>query len=167
MRLILLSIGLAACCGVTAESPLTIPLGLSHDATTQALRGHQFCRTDREVDGPQRVYPRCDRAGAELGDAWVTASFQGDRLVGLRRWERYGDDARAVERWNELVGERMKASAPSDAALKALKDKGQVQGGTRAVKAFLQADGTVIGVYLLTPTPPENASVLEQISYAN
>jgi len=37
--------------------------------------------------------------------------------------------------------------------------------GTRSVKAFRGDDGVVIGIYLLTPSPPENANVLEQVSY--
>ena len=65
---------------------------------------------------------------------------------------------------SELVA-AARASTPADDAVAELHDKGVLQPGTRTVKAF-RADGdTVIGVYLLTPTPPENANVLEQISY--
>jgi hypothetical protein len=37
--------------------------------------------------------------------------------------------------------------------------------GTRTVKAFRDKDGTVVGVYLLTPSEPQNANVLEKITY--
>jgi hypothetical protein len=155
----------AACGGARAEAPLTVQLGLTHSATEQALHAHQFCREAGQPDSNQELFPRCERTASEVSDAWVIALFDHDKLVELRRWERFTDDARAVERWNELVAARSKASTPSDDALKQLRDKGLLQPGTRSVKAFRADDGTVIGVYLLTPTAPENASVLERISY--
>lgn len=170
MRLIPLVLSVAACGGASAESPLTIQLGLTHDATERALKQHQFCleRSSSTVVATQQkqLYPRCDRPASELGDAWVVALYDGDKLVELRRFERYGDDNRAVERWNELVGARMKTSQPDDAALQQLKDKGGLEAGTRSVKAFRGEQGSVVGVYLLTPSPPDNASVLEKVSFA-
>ncbi len=173
MRLIPLLVTLAGCGGATAESPLTVSLGGSHDATERALAAHQFClETHSSVVASQQqkqIYPRCERAAAEHGDAWVVASYEGDRLVELRRYERYGDDNRAIERWNELVAARMKIGAPSDEALAELKTRGLVEPGTRSVKAFRgegAASGpTVVGVYLLTPSAPDNANVLEKITY--
>jgi hypothetical protein len=162
---------LAACGGPIAESPLTVPLGLSHEGTEQALKKHQFClQTSSSTikhTQPQQLYPRCERTAAEHGDAWVVARYDGDKLVELRRYERYSDDNRAIERWNELIAERMKKSQPSDAALQQIKAKGLLQAGTRSVKAFAGEPGTVVGVYLLTPSPPEQANVLEQITLAN
>ncbi|NVB83992.1 MAG: hypothetical protein HOV81_36790 [Kofleriaceae bacterium] len=167
--LLMMVVGASACGGATAESPLTVSLGGSHDATEQALKTHQFCleRSSSVIASQQKqqLYPRCGRTAAEHGDAWVIASYDGDRLVELRRYERYGDDNRAIERWNALVGARMKTSTPSDEALADLKSRGLVEPGTRSVKAFQAAAGTVVGVYLLTPSPPENANVLEKISY--
>ena len=160
---------LAACGGAVAESPLTMPLGLSHDATERALRDHQFClETNPAVikhEQRQQTYPRCKRAAAEHGDAWVVARYEGDKLVELRRYERYGDDNRAVERWNELVAARMQKGAASDAAAEQIRSRGVLPAGTRSMKAFDGEAGTVVGVYLLTPSPPEQASVLEQITY--
>jgi hypothetical protein len=95
----------------------------------------------------------------------VIARYEGDKLVELRRFARYGDDNQAVQRWNDLIGERMKLSTPSEAALQKIKDRGQLEAGTRSVKAFENKDGTVVGVYLLTPSAPDNANVLEKISY--
>ena len=155
----------AACGGASAESPLTVSLGLTHDATEQALHAHQFCREPGQVNSDKEVFPRCDRAAAEVSDAWVQAIFDHDRLVELRRFERFTEDARAVERWNELVAQRMKSATPSDEAVQQLRDKGLLPAGTRTVKAFRGEGDTVIGVYLLTPTEPERANVLEQISY--
>jgi hypothetical protein len=172
MRLIPLVVsvvGASACGGASAESPLTVSLGGSHDATERALETHQFClqRSSSVIasEQKQQVYPRCGRTAAEHGDAWVIASYDGDRLVELRRYERYGDDSRAIERWNALVGGWMKTSTPSDEALAALKAQGLVEPGTRSVKAFRTDEGTVVGVYLLTPSPPDNVNVLEKISY--
>ncbi|HEU4614646.1 MAG TPA: hypothetical protein VFS15_21285 [Kofleriaceae bacterium] len=169
MRPIPLVFALAACGGAVAESPLTIQLGLTHDQTEQALRQHQFClKTSSAVIKQQQreqLYPRCERAASEHGDAWVIARYDGDRLVELRRYERYSDDNRAIERWNELITERTKTSPASDQALQQIKDKGLLQAGTRSVKAFDGAPGTVVGVYLLTPSPPDNANVLEQVTF--
>lgn len=161
---------LAACGGPVAESPLTMQLGLTHDATEKALKAHQFCleTSSSTVKGTEQkqVYPRCDRAASEHGDAWVIAIYDGDKLVELRRYERYPDDNKAVERWNEMITERMKKSQPSDAALQQIKDRGMIQAGTRSVKAFVGEPGTVVGVYLLTPSPPDQANILEQVAYA-
>jgi hypothetical protein len=162
-------VGVAACGGAVAESPLTVSLGLSHDATEQALKKHQFCLETRSSDikhtQQKQTYPRCGRAAAEHGDAWVIARYQGDKLIELSRFERYGDDNQAVQRWNDLIAERMKTTQPSDEALQLVKERGQIEAGTRSVKAFRNADGTVVGVYLLTPSPPEQANVLEKITY--
>jgi hypothetical protein len=165
MRLIALVLFACACGGATAEAPLTVPLGITHKDAEKALKDHQFCHQSGQLPQKDELYPRCDRTAAELGDAWVTAQFDGDRLIELRRWERYGDDTAAVQRWNDLVAARMKTSAPSDEALQALKDKGLMEPGTRTVKAFRDKDGTVIGVYLLTPSEPQKANVLEKIQY--
>ena len=164
MRLIALLV-LAACGGANADLPLTVPLGLTHKAAEAQLHAHQFCHKQGELPQKTELYPRCDRTAAELGDAWVTATFDGDRLVELRRWERYGDDEHAVQRWNELVAQRAKTSTPSDEALQALREQGLMEPGTKTVKAFRDKDGTVVGVYLLTPSPPQNANVLEKITY--
>lgn len=155
---------LAGCAGAAADAPLTVHLGATRTATAAALKAHAYCRT--EPDGPlakQETYPRCKRPGTEWGESWVTAVFDGgDTLVELRRWERFTDDARAVERWNQLIADRTKLAPASDDALAALRASGLLQPGTRAVKAF--RDGAdIVGVYLLTPSPPEDAAILERI----
>jgi hypothetical protein len=169
MRLIPLALFVAACGGATAESPLTVQLGLTHDQTEHMLHDHQFCleRSSSTIAAQQQkqVYPRCKRAASEDGEAWIVAMYDGDKLVELRRFERFGDDSKAVERWNELITARMKTSQPDDAALQQIKDKGLLENGTRSVKAFRGETGTVVGVYLLTPFPPENANVLEKVTY--
>ena len=170
MRLIpFVMLAATACAGATAESPLTVTLGLSHDQTENALKAHQFCleRSSSVVMAtqPKQVYPRCTRAAAEHGEAWVVATYNGDKLIELRRFERYGDDARAVERWNQLVEARMKNSYPDEKALEQIRSQGLLEPGTRSVYAFRQSKDTVVGVYLLTPSPPANANVLEKVMY--
>jgi hypothetical protein len=153
----------AGCGGATAEAPLTLNLGVPREQADKELRAHQYCHT---VDGPRQkveTYPRCKRAGTEWGESWVTARYEGDKLVELRRFERYTDDNRAVERWNQLVADRIKISPDDPQALEALRERGPLEAGTRTVKAFRVDANTVVGVYLLTPTPPEDASVLEAI----
>ena len=165
LHLFVILVASAACAGVTAESPLTVSLGITHADAEKALHAHQFCHAQGELPKRDELYPRCDRTASELGDAWVTATYEGDRLVELRRWERYADDQAAVERWNELIAARSKTSTPSDEAANELRVSGLLQPGTRAMKAFRGETGTVIGVYLLTPSAPENATVLEKITY--
>ncbi len=162
-------VAVGGCGGAVAERPLTVSLGITHDQTEAALKDHQFCletssSTVKQTQQKQ-TYPRCNRPASEHGDAWVIARYEGDKLVELRRFERYGDDNQAVQRWNDLIGERMKLSTPSEAALQKIKDRGQLEAGTRSVKAFENKDGTVVGIYLLTPSAPDNANVLEKISY--
>ena len=161
MRLICLL--LAGCASATAEAPLTVPLGIERDAAEQQLHAHQYCRAPGEPATVKEVYPRCDRVQAEVSDSWVTALYDHDKLVELRRWERFADDARAIERWNQMIGDRAKVSQPSDDAAHLLSAKG-LEPGTRAMKAFRVDAHTLVGVYLLTPSPPENASVLEKVT---
>jgi hypothetical protein len=150
------------CGGVTAEQPLTLSLGTPRAQVRTQLEQHRYCQ---KFDGPPakvETFPRCDRPGAEWGESWVTASYDGDTLIELRRYERFTDDARATERWNQLVGERDKLTPATEEATVALRTK-LLEPGTRTFKAFRTGPDTVVGVYLLTPTPPQDASILEAI----
>jgi hypothetical protein len=161
MRLILLLL-LTSCGGITAEHPLTVPLGLTRDQAVAKLEAHKYCPRSGEPAARLETYPRCDRPGAEWGESWVVARYESDKLIELRRYERYSDDNRAVERWNQLVTERAKLDTESPEATTALRAK-LLEPGTRMMKAFRVDAGTVVGIYLLTPTPPESASVLEAV----
>nr|MDQ3301649.1 hypothetical protein [Myxococcota bacterium] len=79
-----------------------------------------------------------------------------------KRYERFADDNRAIERWNQLIGERAKLTPESAEAKTSLRTR-ELEPGTRSVKAFRVDANTIVGVYLLTPSPPEDASVLESI----
>jgi hypothetical protein len=151
------------CGGVAAEAPLTVKLGVHRDQATQQLRAARYCHTTDGLPQKLETYPRCQRAGAEWSESWVTARYEGDLLVELRRWERFTDEERAVERWNQLVGERMKLSPDAPDAAAALRTSGGLEPGTRSLKAFRVDADTIVGVYLLTPTPPQDAHVLELI----
>lgn len=156
IRLVLLGI-LAGCGGgLAAEHPLTIPLGLERTAADSALKHHQYCI---KVDGPRpdvETYPRCARAGFEWGESWVNATYKDGKLVELRRYERIADTNRALERWNQLVGERAKTGVAADAELR-------LEPGTKTLKAFRIDANTVVGIYLLDPKPPEDANILEAV----
>ena len=156
---------LLGCAGATAESPITVSLGTPREQVIRDLESkHRYCAKPAHRPAPTAtdVYPRCDRPGAEWGESWIAARYEDGRLVELKRYERFSDDARAVERWNQLIGERTKLQAMSDAAAAALKAR-PLEPGTRSMKAFQVDANTVVGVYLLTPTPPEDASILEAI----
>ena len=162
MRLVLLVLAVAGCASTAADRPLTMKLGGTREVTTRQLHDHAYCH---HADGPPartETYPRCDRPGPEWGESWVTAVFAGDTVVELRRWERLTDDNRAIERWNQLIRERNAIAPASAEALEALRASGLLQAGTRSVQAFRDGD-QVIGVYLLTPSPPEDANILEKI----
>ncbi|MBS1119625.1 MAG: hypothetical protein H6Q90_1853 [Deltaproteobacteria bacterium] len=154
---------LVGCGGITAEHPLTVPLGIQRDRVTTELAKHKYCHAT--PDGPPatvETFPRCHRPGTEWGESWVTARFDHDRLIELRRYERFSDDAVATERWNQLVADRSQVTPASDEAGSTLRGK-LLEPGTRMVRAFRVDAETIVGVYLLTPTPPEQASILEAV----
>lgn len=163
MRLLpLVSLIGIGCGGVSAEAPLTVKLGATRDQTITTLKSHKYCPKAGMPAARMETYPRCDRPGTEWGESWVTARYENDRLVEVRRYERFTDENRAVERWNQLVDDRAKISTESPEATKALSSR-LLEPGTRTVKAFRADADTVVGVYLLNPTPPEEASVLEAL----
>lgn len=155
---------LVGCAKSTPEAPLRVNLGLDRAATTRAMSDHQYCWEEQRPPTRYENYKRCERPGPEWGESWVTTVFdqKSDKLVEVRRWERFTDAGRATERWNQLIGDRAKTTPMSDEALATLRASGLLQAGTKALKAFRDGD-VVIGVYLLEPTPPEEASILERI----
>jgi hypothetical protein len=158
---------LVACGGATAEAPVTVSLGTPRDQVIQQLEArHRYCaKADQRrpaAGAGVEVYSRCDRPGAEWGESWISATYDNNQLVELKRYERFADDDRAIERWNQLVGERLKITTESPEATAALRGRA-LEPGTRSMKAFKVSADTVVGVYLLTPTPPEDASILEAI----
>ena len=165
MRRISVVIGLlvSACGGVTAEAPITLKLGVDRAETRSALKAHKFCHKEDGGTQPNpETYPRCSRTGAEWGESWVSARFDKELLIEIKRYERFSDDNRAVERWNQLVADRLKLHPDAPDANSELQTKG-LEPGTRSMKAWRLDANTVVGVYLLTPTAPENASILESI----
>lgn len=154
----------AGCAGATAEQPLTVGLDQSRPAAEKAIRSHQFCRQSHDPPQREELYPRCDRTGTEWGDAWVRAIYEGDTLVELRRYERYTDDTVAVQRWNQLVGDRARLHPGAEVDL--AKEGKLLEPGTRTVRAFRVDARTVVAVYLLTPSAPDNAAVLELVTRA-
>ena len=161
---IVLFVGLLGCGGATSEAPLRVKLGIPRDQAISELRAAKYCFTP---DGPAQVretFKQCDTPGSDHGMSWVVARYDELKLVELRRYERFNDEERALERFNQLVAARSELSPEAtDAAKAALKKNGALEPGTKMVKAF-QADGdTVVGVFLLTPTPPEEANILEAV----
>lgn len=150
-----------SCAGTSAEAPLRVPLGIPRDAATQLLRKHEFCHPERP---PRQVeiYPRCDRPGAEQGDAWVEAGFARDALISLARWERYGDEHIARARWDQLVTAHGTDGGASEQAKQAYRAQLQLPAGVRSWVAFARGD-RLIAVFLLAPENPRDASLLEHI----
>ena len=113
----------ASCAGATAESPITVSLGTPRDRVIADLEHqHRYCAKPEVRPAPNAtdIYKRCDRPGAEWGESWIAATYEDGKLVELKRYERFSDDARALERWNQLVGDRTKlapASADANAAV--------------------------------------------------
>lgn len=161
----IMTCALAACGGASAESPITLSLGAPREQVIRDLESkHRYCAKPehRPAGTKTDLYQRCERPGAEWGESWIAARYEDGKLVELKRYERFADDARAVERWNQLVGERMKITPESPEATAALRGRA-LEPGTRSMKAFKVDATTAVGVYLLTPTPPEDASILETI----
>jgi hypothetical protein len=164
VRAVLILGVVSAGCGGAADGPLRVTLGADRAATASALRQQEFCRGDDPAAAREQVFPRCDRPG-EAAQAWVWVRFDGDRLAQIRRWERHTDPDLGLARWNELVAARRKlAGADAAAERAAMQDvQAQLPAGTRSWVAWRLDADTVAAVYLLDPTPPEDAHVLEQI----
>lgn len=162
MRWLVLPVVVVGCAGSAAEGPLTVKLNIPRDQAVSQLRGHSFCRKQGEPPARTETYPRCDRPGTEWGESWVIARYEKEQLVELKRYERFTDENRAVERWNQLIADRAKQSPGAADVTATLKGR-LLEPGTKSMKAFRVDASTVVGVYLLTPTPPEDASVLETV----
>ncbi len=157
-------IAAAGCAGPQAETPLRVKLGTPRAQARAELRAAQFCPPAEDGPAPKvETYPRCPRSGSEWSQAWVTARYDKGALAELRRYERFTEDGRAMERWNELVTMRRQHAADSAEAATVLSPRGQLRPGTRMFKAFRVDADTVVGVFLLTPLPPEDASILELV----
>ncbi len=78
--------GVVGCGGVTAESPLTISLGIPRDAVHARVKAHKYCPKEGERAAKTEVYPRCTRPGAEWGESWIAARFEDGKLVELKRY---------------------------------------------------------------------------------
>jgi hypothetical protein len=157
----LVSFALAGCAAQRAEGPLQVRLGLSRGDTARALRHHDFC-PQIEPARAEEVYPQCDRPGAGYGDAWVIAHYEGGRLTRLQRFERWADEARATERWNQLIEKRSTTTPVSAEARARIFERQRIPEGTRSWVAF-QVDADLVGLYLMTPATAQDPSVLEEI----
>ncbi|MCA9679270.1 MAG: hypothetical protein KC464_29840, partial [Myxococcales bacterium] len=153
---------LAACGGASADRPLDVPLGLTRDRLIGELRRLEYC-PGHEPPSAREVYEKCHVPGVEQGQSWVVAYFDGDRTVRLDRFERYPTDALTSERFNQLVEKRSAVAPPSEEARAAIAAQQELPAGTQTWVAFDGGDGTLVGVYMLTPRPPENATILEQV----
>ncbi len=159
--LVLATAAIPACGGASADRPLTVPVGLTRDGLVTELRAHEYC-PGKDRPSEREVFERCDVPGVEFGQSWVVAYFVDGRVIRLQRYERYADDARTQERFNQLVEKRSVDGPPSDEA-RALLARRDLPVGTRTWVAFRAGETTLAGVFLLTPTPPENATILEEI----
>jgi hypothetical protein len=160
-----LSLALVACGGASAEGPLTVPLHLEHQQLVGALKSHEYCAREELGAKGVEVFPRCDVPGTEFGQSWVIAYYDGGgRVWKLERFERYEEEARALDRFNALIEKRAaSAGPPSDDAKAALSAQQELPDGTKTWVAFRTGESTLVGVFLLQPRPPQYASVLEEV----
>jgi hypothetical protein len=163
--LLVLAVSALGCASQRAEGPLFVSLGMSRGETASALRHYDFC-AQVEPARADEVYPQCDRPGTGYGDAWVIAHYHTGRLVRLQRFERWTDDARAAERWNQLVEKRSAKQPVSPDARARLSARGPVPEGTTTWAAFQSGDD-LVGVYLLNPASADAPSILEEILPGN
>lgn len=162
-KLLLIAVFSTACGGITAESPITLKVGTDRTTARKQLHDHKFCHTEDggQQPNPER-FPRCARAGSEWGESWVSVRYENEKVVEVKRYETFSDDNRAIERWNQIVADRMKLHPNAPDAGSELQGP-TLEPGTRSVKAWRLDNQTIVAAYLLTPTAPENASVLEAI----
>jgi hypothetical protein len=151
----------AGCASQRAEGPLFVSLGMSRGETASALRHYDFC-AQVEPAKADEVYPQCDRPGTGYGDAWVIAHYDTGRLVRVQRFERWVDDTRAAERWNQLVEKRALKQPVSPDARARISARQPVPEGTTTWAAF-QSGEDLVGVYLLEPPDGNGPRILEEI----
>jgi hypothetical protein len=158
-----LTLATLGACASVSEGSLQVPLGLPRDQVPAAVRRYDFCVGD-QGSRVEETFPRCKGPGIDYRDAWMVAGYDGGRLMRLARYERWDDDNRAVERWNALIASRTKLTGPaSDEARQAVMAQRDLPPGTRSWQAFRAGDHALVAIYLLTPSPPSNASVLEEL----
>jgi hypothetical protein len=164
---LVLSVALVAC-GGAGDGPLGITLGIDRATVARKLERHAYCPRPAAAAAREQVFSQCEQVGTVDGQSWVWVRFDAERLVELRRWERYADDSGAAERWNALVTryqERTPETAEARAALRG--ELRLLPPGTRSWAAFRVDDQVVVGLYLLDPSKgPEQASVLEEFVVA-
>ena len=136
-------------------------LGTNRDALPGALHDFEYCQIEPTISDTE-VFPRCKRVGSELGESWVEATYEDDKVVRIRRWEKFGEEKHGLDRFNALVEQRAKDNPPTDDARRTLAAQQELPNGTKTWVAF-KAGTSLVAVYLLDPTPPENAQVLEEI----
>lgn len=158
---LVLALAVMGCASQRAEGPLFLSLGLSRGETASALRHYDFC-AQVEPATDNEVYPQCDRPGTGYGDAWVIAHYQTGRLVRVQRFERWTDEARATERWNQLVEKRSARQPVSQDARALISSRQSIPEGTRTWAAFRSGDD-LVGVYLLEPVKADGPRILEEI----
>ena len=98
--------------------------------------------------------------GARIGTSGMGAVYEGMHIVTRRLCAiklMLGHTAEREEMRTRFFRESR--------ALAQIKSQGLLEPGTRSVYAFRQDRDTVVGVYLLTPSPPANANVLEKVMY--
>lgn len=153
----------ASCGGPSAEGPLTVTVGMARDRLPAELHRFEYCQRD-EPQADTEVFPRCDSPGVEFGQSWVVAHYDNGRVVRIQRWERFAEEGRGVERFNTLVEKRSALVGPPDPdAKRQVAGQQELPKGTKTWVAFRAGDRSLVGVYLLEPSPPEYASVLEEI----
>ena len=152
-------------CARAAEGPLDVPLGLPRDQVVGELRHFELLpAADRPRVRRRRSRAATPRARLAATRGSSSSTRTRSRKSSLQRFERWDDDARAIDRWNQLVNARAKTVPASD--------RRRARGDHRAprpatghplVAGVPTGDHTVVAIYLLTPRPPDNASVLEEI----
>jgi hypothetical protein len=161
--------GLAACGGAAAEAPLTVPVGMTRADLASELKHHEYCTGTDPVVNHSEVFPHCQVPGHEFGQSWVVAHYDDQgRVWKIQRWERFSEESRGLARFNTLIEKRSTVhGAATDAAKARISEQQELPPGTRTWVAFDGGASTLVGLYLLTPQPPENAMILEEIIAAS
>ena len=167
MKKLVLLVALAGCGGASAEGPLRVPVGVTRDQLVKSLRQNAYCVSSEEPSAGSmtEMFPRCDQPGAEYGQSWVLAYYDGaGRAVKVQRWEKFTEPERGLERFNQLVEKRTQADGPPSVEAKAMIGaQEELPAGTRTWVAFKKGEFAAVAIYHLDPSPPEYANVLEEI----
>ncbi len=152
-------------CGGASSGWVGVIPGQSRVEAEGSLDRSNYCRGGAATHTIQK-YERCGVTGFENVQSWVVVNYnKTGKVVRARRLKRFGSHGEAVKgwnlRWENMRNELGKSSNEARAQLGVL---GEIPEGAITWKVWFSASkGHLIGLYLVKPSEPSDAQVVEVI----